>query len=382
MPLLSSKLPDVGVTIFTVMSQMAQQYQALNLSQGFPNFEASPELTTLVAHFVQKGFNQYAPMAGIMPLREVLAEKTSQLYQAHYHPESEITIVSGATEALFVALMAVVRPGDEVLLIEPCYDSYAPAIRLCGGIPVYVTTLAENDFRIDWQEVKQKITPQTRAILLNTPHNPTGRCLTSADLAALAELVAGTDLWLISDEVYEHILFDGRQHHSLCTRADLRERTFLCGSFGKTFHVTGWKVGYCLAPRELTTEFRKIHQWVTFSTVTPIQYALAEFLKTPDHYLSLPAFYQQKRDTFVGALAGSRWEWIPAEGSFFQLLSYKNISEAHDYDLAVELTQSLGVASIPISVFYHQKISQQILRFCFAKDDHTLLTAAERLATL
>lgn len=379
---LPSKLPHIGTTIFTVMSKLATDCGAMNLSQGFPNFDASPRLMELVSYYLRHGFNQYAPMAGVPVLREAIAQKTSDLYGVDYHPETEVTVVSGATEALYAAITAVVHPGDEVLLFEPCYDSYAPAVQLNGGVPVYVTLSPQTGYRIDWEVAKTKISAKTKLIVLNTPHNPTGVTLTSADLDTLAALVRGTDIFLLGDEVYEHIIFDGRAHHSLLTHPELRERSFVCSSFGKTFHVTGWKIGYCLAPAALTTEFRKMHQWLTFSTITPIQYALADFLKDSQNYLEVPHFYQQKRDTFLSYLQHSRFSYVPAEGSFFQTVSYQTITDEPDYDLAVRLTREIGVASIPVSVFYHQRDDHRILRFCFAKDDDTLRRAAERLCAL
>ncbi|MVM35917.1 aminotransferase class I/II-fold pyridoxal phosphate-dependent enzyme [Spirosoma sp. HMF4905] len=378
---LKSKLPTVGTTIFTVMSKLAAETGAINLSQGFPGFDCSPELVSLVEKYLRNGFNQYAPMTGVPALREALAQKTADQYGVNYDPETEITVTSGATEAIFAAVTAVVRPGDEVLVFEPAYDSYVPAIDLNGGIPVYVT-LTPPDYSIDWQAVREKITDKTRLILVNTPHNPSGHVWTTDDLDQLANLIRDRDIWIVSDEVYEHILFDGRIHNSLMTHPELRERTFIIGSFGKTFHITGWKIGYCLAPKELSTEFRKIHQYLTFSTVTPIQYALADYLKNPDHYRQLPDFYQHKRDLFLAGLQGSRFTWKPAEGSFFQTVSYTAITDEPDYDLAIRLTKEIGVASIPVSVFYHQKNDYKILRFCFAKDDAILKEAAERLRKL
>ncbi|GAB3323437.1 pyridoxal phosphate-dependent aminotransferase [Larkinella ripae] len=378
---MSSKLPSVGTTIFTVMSKLAAETGAINLSQGFPEFDCSPELVALVEKYLKTGFNQYATMTGVAPLREALAQKTEQLYGVSYHPESEVTVTSGATEALFAAITAVVRPGDEVLVFEPAYDSYVPAIELNGGIPVFVT-LTPPTYAIDWSEVGRKITDKTRLILVNTPHNPTGRVWTAEDLAQLAALVNERDIWIVSDEVYEHIRFDGRPHLSLATHPVLQERTFVCGSFGKVFHITGWKIGYCLAPRALSNEFRKIHQYLTFSTVTPIQYALADYLKNPAHYESLPAFYERKRDLFLASIRGSRFQVQPAEGSFFQTVSYQAITDEPDYDLAIRLTKEIGVASIPVSVFYRQKNDYRMLRFCFAKNDETLLRAGERLSRL
>lgn len=378
---LPSKLPWVGTTIFTVMSKLASEAGAINLSQGFPGFDCSPALVARVEHYLKTGFNQYAPMTGVPALREALAQKTEQLYGIAYHPETEVTVTSGATEALFAAITAVIRPGDEVIVFEPAYDSYVPAIELNGGIPVFVT-LTPPTYAIDWETVRAKITEKTRLILVNTPHNPTGRVWTAADLEQLAALVKHRDIWIVSDEVYEHIRFDGRPHRSLATHPVLHERTFVCGSFGKTFHITGWKIGYCLAPKDLTTEFRKIHQYLTFSTVTPIQHALADYLKNPDHYQTLPDFYERKRNLFLESLRGSRFTFQPTEGSFFQTVSYQAITDEPDDELAVRLTKEIGVASIPVSVFYHQKNDYKILRFCFAKDDETLLRAGERLRQL
>ncbi|MDI9871818.1 methionine aminotransferase [Flectobacillus roseus] len=379
---LQSKQPHIGTTIFTVMSKLANDHGALNLSQGFPNFECSPKLIELVEKYLRKGMNQYAPLSGIQPLREIIAQKTSDLYGISYHPDQEVTIVSGATEALYAAITAVVQTGDEVILLEPNYDSYEPAVRLNGGIPVYVTLTPENNYQIDWNVVKAKITEKTKLILLNTPHNPTGTVMSKDDLEQLAAIVKDTNIFIVSDEVYEHIIFDGHNHWSPIRHPELHKRTFICGSFGKTFHVTGWKVGYCLAPQQLSEEFRKVHQWLTFSTVTPIQYALAEFLQEPDNYLSVSQFYQEKRDKFIACIQGSRFEWIPASGSFFQCVNYANITDENDLALAQRLTKEIGVASIPVSVFYHQKNDYKILRFCFAKDDQTLEIAGERLSKL
>jgi methionine aminotransferase len=377
-----SKQPNTGTTIFTVMSKLASDCGALNLSQGFPNFDCSPKLTDLVNHYLKKGMNQYAPMAGIQSLREVIAQKVSDLYQVNYHPDTEVTILSGASEALYCAITAVVHQGDEVILFEPCYDSYAPAIKLNGGTPVYVTLTPEAEYRINWTLVKSKITERTKLIILNTPHNPTGTVLSQEDLTQLADIMRDTNIFLIGDEVYEHIIFDGRQHWSLLRNAVLQERSFICGSFGKTFHVTGWKIGYCLAPKALTEELRKVHQWITFSTVTPIQYALADFLREPDNYLSIPMFYQEKRDKFLDCIKDSRFTYTPAHGSFFQCVNYQAITDENDYDLAIRLTHEIGVASIPVSVFYKDKNDYKTLRFCFAKDDEILERAGERLCKL
>ncbi len=375
---LTSKLPHVGTTIFTVMSKLAADQGAINLSQGFPGFPADPHLLDLVDRYMKEGFNQYAPMSGLPVLRQQLMEKTKRVYKVTYDADEEVTVVSGATEAIFSAVTAVVRPGDEVILLEPAYDSYAPAILLSGGIPVFVP-LDLPDFSVNWERVKSAINPKTRLIMVNTPHNPSGYVWTAEDLDTLAGLVDGTGILVISDEVYEHITFDGREHLSLMTHPILKARTFVCGSFGKTFHVTGWKIGYCLAPARLMDEFRKIHQFVTFSTATPLQMALAEYLTQPSRYLSLPAFYQKKRDLFSEGLKDTPFHFTPSQGSFFQLVSYGHLSRESDGELAERMTKELGVASIPVSVFYHAKTDHKLLRFCFAKEDSELECALEKL---
>lgn len=379
-----NKLPNVGTTIFTTMSKLALDVGALNLSQGFPNFPADPALLALVTEAMQHQHNQYAPMPGVPALREAISQKTLSDYGRSagaitYNPDTEITITSGATEALFAAVTAVIQAGDEVIVFEPAYDSYVPAIELNGGIPVYIS-LAPPTYAIDWDEVRSKITNHTRLIMVNTPHNPTGRAWSEDDVAQLAALAEKYNLFVISDEVYEHILFDGRVHHSLMTNPVLRERTFVCGSFGKTFHITGWKIGYCQAPATLTAAFRKVHQFLTFSVSTPMQYALAEYLKQPERYGCLPTFYENKRNTFLAAIAGSNFQFIPTEGTFFQTVSYADITNESDTDLAIRLTREIGVASIPLSVFYHNRLDYKMLRFCFAKDDPTLKQAGERLS--
>jgi methionine aminotransferase len=376
-----SKQPQVQTTIFTKMSQLALEEGALNLSQGFPGFDCSEELQELLK-FYSKGFNQYAPMAGVPALRHSIAEKTRAFYSLELDANSEVTVVSGATEALFAAVHCCVSPGDEVIMFDPSYDAYDPMVRLAGGIPVHIQLKASEGFRIDWAELARKISPKTRAIMVNTPHNPTGSVWAMEDLEAFAEIVKGTNMLIISDEVYEHIVFDGAQHASVLLHPELRKRSFVCGSFGKTYHITGWKIGYCLAPEYLTSEFRKLHQWVTFSSATPLQYALADYLKTPDHYLGLSDFYQKKRDLFASFFVGSRWKVLPSQGSFFQCLDYSAISDEADVDLAVRLTQELKVASIPVSVFYETPPADRILRFCFAKNDDMLQEAAQRLAKL
>jgi methionine aminotransferase len=375
---LISKLPQVGTTIFTTMSRMAQEENAINLAQGFPGFGSDPVLLELVAKYTRGGMNQYAPMSGVPELKLALANKT-QLTQGYFpDPESEVTIVSGATEALFAAFTAVIRTGDEVIVLEPAYDSYVPAIHLNGGIPVFVS-LNPADFSVDWELVASKITSKTRAIVVNCPHNPSGAVWSKADVDQLASLVSKTGIFVISDEVYEHILFDGRVHISLGSHPILCERTFVCGSFGKTFHVTGWKIGYCIAPKVLSTEFRKIHQYLTFSTVTPIQYALAEYLENPHHYLDLPAFYQKKRDLFVEGLKSTPFTFQASQGSFFQLVSYAHLSKKSDVLIAEQMTRQLKVACIPVSVFYANGLDHQVLRFCFAKKEEELEEALSRI---
>ena len=376
-----SKQPHVQTTIFTKMSQMALDEGALNLSQGFPSFDCSDELQELV-RFYSKGHNQYAPMAGIPALRQSIAEKTASFYGVDVNPNTEITVVSGATEALFAAVHCCVSPGDEVIMFDPSYDAYDPMVRLAGGIPVHIALSAQEGFQIDWSVLAQKINPKTRAIMVNSPHNPTGAVWSQADLDALADILKGTQILLISDEVYEHIVFDGKSHASVLLHPELRKRSFVCGSFGKTYHITGWKMGYCLAPPYLTAEFRKLHQWLTFSTVTPLQHALADFIKIPKHYLELSDFYQKKRDLFVKFFQNTRWKILPSQGSFFQCLDYSAISDEADVDLADRLTREIKVASIPISVFYETAPSDKILRFCFAKSDEMLTEAAQRLAGL
>ena len=386
---LPNKLPNVGTTIFTVMSKLAADVGALNLAQGFPSFGADPMLLDLVNQAMRANHNQYAPMAGVPVLREAIAKKTIDCYGISYDPDTEITVTSGATEALFGAITTVVQAqsagaaADEVIVFEPAYDAYVPAVELSGGRPVYIS-LTPPHYAIDWAEVAAKITHRTRLIVMNTPHNPTGRVWTTDDVNQLAQLAERHNLFVVADEVYEHITFDryagaGRVHYSLMQHPVLRERTFVISSFGKTFHITGWKIGYCLAPKPLTEAFRKIHQFLTFSVSTPMQYALAEYLKSPEPYRSLSAFYEQKRDVFLASLANSRFVFTPSEGTFFQNVSYAAITPERDDTLAVRLTHEIGVASIPVSVFYHQKTDHQILRFCFAKDDDILREAGARL---
>jgi methionine aminotransferase len=376
-----SKQAQVQTTIFTKMSQLAADEGAINLSQGFPGFDCSEELQDLVRFYI-KGHNQYAPMAGIPILRQRIADKTLDFYGISLQADTEITVVSGATEALFAAIHCCVSPGDEVIMFDPSYDAYDPIVRLAGGKPIHIPLLASNGFRINWEELARKITPKTRAIVVNSPHNPTGTIWSMDDLDAFAAILKGTNILIISDEVYEHITFDGSKHASVLLHPELQMRSFVCGSFGKTYHITGWKMGYCLAPAYLTSEFRKLHQWLTFSSATPLQYALADYLKTPAHYLGLAEFYQQKRDLFASFFKDSRWKILPSNGSFFQCLEYSEISDEADVDLAVRLTKELKVASIPISVFYETAPANRILRFCFAKNDDVLKEAAQKLASL
>ena len=373
-----SKQPHVQTTIFTKMSALALEHGALNLSQGFPGFDCASALQELLQHYA-KGHNQYAPMAGVPALRQSLATKTAAFYNIPVDADAEVTIVSGATEALFAAIHCCVSPGDEVIMFDPSYDAYDPIVRLTGGIPIHIPLKSSSNFAIDWSSVASKITPRTRAIMVNSPHNPTGAVWSMADLDAFAEIVKGTNILIVSDEVYEHIVFDGAQHASVLLHPELRKRSFVCGSFGKTYHITGWKIGYCIAPAFLTAEFRKLHQWVTFSSATPLQYALADYLMEPAHYLGLSDFYQKKRDLFASQFAGSKWKILPSAGSFFQCLDYSAISAEKDVDLADRLTREIKVASIPVSVFYETDPGDKILRFCFAKEDEVLVETAKRL---
>jgi len=375
---IKSKLPKVGTTIFTVMSQLANQENAINLSQGFPDFESSEELSALVTEAMKKGLNQYAPMAGLMSLREQIAIKTEKLYGVSYHPESEITITAGATQAIYTAIAAMVNEEDEVIIFTPAYDCYEPAIELNGGKPVFVQMHAP-DYSVNWEQVKKLINQRTKMIIINTPHNPTGTVMSNEDMLALEKIVSDTDIVVISDEVYEHIIFDGEQHQSAARYPKLAERSFIISSFGKTFHNTGWKTGYCIAPKNLMVEFRKAHQFIVFCVNHPMQYALAEYIKNEQNYMQLSSFYQQKRDYFNSLIKDSRFEILPSKGTYFELLSYKNITNMADTEFAVELTQKHKIASIPVSVFYHQKVDEKVLRFCVAKKEETLLRAAEIL---
>lgn len=379
---IQTKLPKVGTTIFSVMSQLATQHKAVNLGQGFPDFEGPQILRNALASAMSSGKNQYAPMTGVPRLREQIALKTEKLYGRKVNADTEVTVTSGATEALFAAIAATVRPGEEVIVLDPCYDSYEPAINLAGATAVHVP-LRLSDFGVDWQRVKDAIGPKTRMILINSPHNPTGAVLSAGDLDALAEIVRGTDILVLSDEVYEHIIFDGLDHQSVLRNAELAARSFVVNSFGKTYHCTGWKVGYCIAPSALSAEFRKVHQYLTFCTFNPAQWAFADALENdPQHYLDLPKFYQAKRDRFRELLAGSRFKLRPVDGAYFQLVDYSQISNSDDLNFAEWLVREAGVAAIPVSAFYENPPDAKLVRFCFAKNDETLEAAAERLCRL
>ncbi|MCS7077804.1 MAG: methionine aminotransferase [Bacteroidia bacterium] len=377
-----SKLPNVGTTIFTVMSALANEHKAINLSQGFPDFEVDAKLIDLVHQAMRQGYNQYAPMPGYMPLREMIAEKLYHTYNIEVNPDTEITITSGGTEALFDAIQAIVKPDDEVIIFDPAYDCYAPAVKLAGGKVVSIP-LNPPHFSLDWNSIKASIHEKTVAILLNTPHNPTGTILKEADIQNLIEIIKNTNLYLISDEVYEHLVFDNQIHHSVLRYPQLRQRSFAIYSFGKTFHTTGWKIGYCVAPPELTQEFRKIHQFVTFASPSFVQVAYAAYLKDPEHYLTIPHFYQRKRDIFRKLLQeNTQFDVLPCEGSYFQLVSYQRITDEPDTEFAIRMTKEIGVAAIPVSVFYQNQEQNRLLRFCFAKKEDTLHSAAERLSKL
>lgn len=373
-----SKLPNVGTTIFTVMSALANEHNAINLSQGFPNYPSSQRLNDLVYDYMTKGYNQYAPMIGVQKLREVLVDKMRSFYGNPTDPQSEITITAGATQAIFTAITAFVRTGDEVILLEPAYDSYRPSVEVNGGIPV-IYELEAPTYQVDWEKLGKLITPKTRMIIINTPHNPTGTTLKAADMQALEKLTAGTDILVLSDEVYEHLIYDGQEHQSVLRFPNLFKRSLVTYSFGKTFHNTGWKVGYCVAPAHLTAEFRKVHQFNVFTVNTPVQHGLADFLEDPEEYLSLNSFFQQKRDFFIQTMAGSRLRPIRCEGTYFYLFDYSQISQEADTDFARRMTTAFGVAAIPVSVFYSSGRDEKIIRLCFAKTEETLAKAGALL---
>lgn len=378
-PAAVSRLPAVGTTVFTVMSALAARHGAINLGQGFPDFDCDPRLRELVGEAMAAGHNQYAPMAGVPALREAVAVKHARLYGHAYDPDAEITITAGATQAIMAAVLALVQPGDEVIVLEPVYDSYVPSILLAGGRPVFVPLDAARGYAPDWERVRAAVTPRTRALMLNFPHNPTGRCLRASDLRALEELVEATGLLLISDEVYEHIVFDGRAHASVSRSPQLAARSVVVSSFGKTFHTTGWKVGYALAPPPLTTELRKVHQFMVFAVHTPAQHALARYLQEAAPYENLPRFYQRKRDLFAAGLQGSRFRLLPCEGTYFALADYAAISDLPEEAFARRLVVEHGVAAIPVAAFYGAPVQHRVVRFCFAKRDETLQLALQRL---
>lgn len=373
-----SKLPSGGVSIFSVMTRLANEHGAINLSQGFPDFDCAPELVDDVARYMREGHNQYAPMPGVAVLREALAMKIERLYGRRYDPATEITVTSGATQAIYTALTALVHPGDEVLLFQPVYDSYVPSIELSGGVPRFVS-LRFPDYQIDWDEVRRALSPRTRVIMLNSPHNPTGMMWTRDDVAELARVLEHTDAIVIADEVYEHITFDGNCHESLARYPAIADRAVVVSSFGKTYHTTGWKVGYCLAPAELTTEIQRVHQWIVFAVNGAVQMAYADAVRRDLGCSAVTALYQEKRDRFLQLIAGSRFRPLVSRGTYFQLLDYSRISHERDADFALRLIREHGVAAIPISPFLHGEDPGPVLRFCFAKRDDTLERAAERL---
>ena len=376
-----SKLPKVGTTIFTTMSALAKEHNAINLSQGFPDFECNPKLLELAQKHMMAGFNQYAPMPGAQSLRETIAEIIETCYQANYHPESEITITAGATQGIYTSIAAFINAGDEVIVFEPAYDCYIPTIELHGAKAVPIA-LNENDFSINWELVKNSISEKTKMIIINSPHNPTGSTLKTSDLLTLQQIVLGKNILVVSDEVYEHMCFDIEKHQSVARFKDLAQQSIIVSSFGKTVHTTGWKIGYVAAPKELMIEFRKVHQFLVFAVNHPFQLALADFLKEKNNYVELHQFYQSKRDLFRKLISGSRLELNKCEGTYFQLADYQKISEEDDFDFAVRLTKEHKLATIPLSVFYTNQKQQHLLRFCFAKKDETLEKAAEIICKL
>lgn len=381
MILTPSKLPGTGNSIFSVITKLAEDHQAINLSQGFPDYDCDPKLFELVSDAMKSGFNQYAPMAGLPVLRELIADKVNHLYGASYHPDTEVTVTAGATQAIFTALASSINPGDEVIVFEPAYDCYAPTIKMFGGLVKPYVMTAPN-YAIDWDMVKKLFSANTKMIILNSPHNPTGSVLQEKDIQALIKLTQNTDILILSDEVYEHIIYDGQSHLSISRYPQLRERAFIVASFGKLLHATGWKTGYCVAPEYLMKEFRKIHQFNVFSVNTPMQAAIAQYIKDTSTYMHLPEFFQQKRDSFRSMLAATRFELLPCKGSYFQCVTYKKISQESDVELVTRMIKEFGVAAIPVSAFYSRNTDCQVLRFCFAKKQETLEKAVERLIKL
>jgi len=376
-----SKLPETGTTIFTTMSALAREHNAINLSQGFPDFNCSPRLVELANHYISNGYNQYAPMPGALQLRERIAEIISTCYSANYNIDTEITVTAGATQAIYTTIAALIHPGDEVIVFEPAYDCYVPAIKIHGGVPVY-STLKAPAYKVDWQDVKNKITERTKAIIINSPHNPSGTILSLADILKLEEITEGTNIVVISDEVYEHMVFDGQKHHSVAASKKLKERSVLVSSFGKTVHTTGWKIGYVAAPAELMKEFRKVHQFLVFVVNHPLQLALADFLGDKQNYLDLKNFYQQKRDYFLEITKTSRLKPLKTQGTYFQLMSFANVNDEKDSELDVRWTIEKKLAAIPLSAFYNKGDDNKILRFCIAKKKETLEKAAEIICKL
>jgi methionine aminotransferase len=380
-PNIQSKLPQAGTTIFTVMSVLANEHKAINLGQGFPDYSMSEDLIGLVNNAMHNGHNQYVHMNGLPALREQLAEKITDLYANSVHADTEITITPGGTYAIYTALTTILQPGDEVIVFEPAYDSYIPNIEINGAVPVLIP-MVYPEYKIDWELVKQKISPKTKLIMLNTPHNPTGAVLSEDDIRQLQSIVKGTGIFILSDEVYEHLIFDDKKHESILRYPDLYERSFVCFSFGKVYHCTGWKLGYCVAPPALMKEFRKVHQFNCFSCNSPVQFALAEFLKEKDNYLQLGAFLQRKRDYLNNLMQQTKFKALPSYGSYFQLYSYSDITDESETDFAIRLTKEYGVATIPTSVFYRNGQENKVLRFCFSKKESTLEEAANRLIKL
>ena len=383
-PVLRSRLPEVGTTVFSIMSALAAEHAAVNLGQGYPDFDCDPALVHAVTSAMTAGLNQYPPMPGVPALRRAISAKLAALYGGHYDANTEITVTAGATQAIITAILAIVHPGDEVIVLEPCYDSYVPNIELAGGTVVRVP-LTPGTFRPDFDKIASAITPGTRAIIVNSPHNPSATVWTRADMLKLQEILASTEVLLISDEVYEHMVFDtdnGQTHHSAASFEGLAARAFIVSSFGKTYHVTGWKVGYVAAPAALTAEFRKVHQFNVFTVNTPVQHALAAYMADPQPYLKLPAFYQRKRDLFRAGLAHTRFKLLPSEGSYFQCVDISSVSDLNEADFCQWLTTEIGVAAIPLSAFYGNGFDQRLVRFCFAKKDETLKSALARLAHL
>lgn len=378
---LKSKLPKVGTTIFTVMSQLAVEYKAINLSQGFPDYECSPELVELVNHYMKSGFNQYAPMAGLYSLRERIAEKQQKLHQAKYNPDTEITITAGGTQAIFASIACVIEAGDEVIIFEPAYDSYTPSVNLFGGI-VRAVELSAPDYTINWPEVRQLVNEKTRMIIINSPNNPTAKTLSEEDMAELISITRDSNILIISDEVYEHLVYDGKKHLSVSHYPELMERSFITASFGKLLHTTGWKVGYCLAPEYLMKEFRKVHQFEVFSVNSAVQYAISDHLLNERNYLEISDFFQAKKDFFHNLMKETRFDLLPCYGSYFQSVQYSRISDEGDTDLAKRIIREYGVASIPVSAFYQNGTDHKVLRFCFAKKHETLERAVSKLAEI